>query len=62
MRGVPRAGLGLRRAVRVTLLADTVSIAVVGVVALAVAFVVTPTVTRAMMPRGRGRVVVRELH
>ena len=78
VRGVLRAGLGLRRAVRIALLADTVSIAVMEIVdnavmltvpgameagatswgfwaslafALAVAFVVTLPLNRAMMSR-----------
>jgi hypothetical protein len=89
MRGVLRAGLPLRQALRVALAADTISIAVMEVVdnavvlsvpgameagistalfwlalagALAVAFVVTLPINRAMMSRGRGHAVVHGLH
>ena len=89
MRGVLRAGLPLRQALRVALAADTLSIAVMEVVdnavvlsvpgameagiatvlfwlslagALALAFVVTLPVNRAMMSRGRGHAVVHGLH
>src|SRR3712207_7493904 len=89
MRGVLRAGVPLRQALRVALAADTISIAVMEVVdnavmlsvpgameagistalswlalagALAVAFVVTPPINRAMMSRGRGHAVVHGLH
>jgi hypothetical protein len=89
MRGVLRAGLPLRQALRVALAADTISIAVMEVVdnavvlsvpgameagiatalfwlslaaALALAFVVTLPVNRAMMSRGRGHAVVHGLH
>ncbi|WP_324274750.1 DUF4396 domain-containing protein [Blastococcus brunescens] len=89
MRGVLRAGLPFRAAVRVALAADTVSIAVMelvdnavmltvpgameagigGVVfwaslagALAVAFVVTLPINRALMSRGKGHAVVHALH
>jgi hypothetical protein len=86
---VLRAGLTLRQAVRVALLADTVSILVMEVVdngivllvpgamdagvldwlfwaslavALAIAFVVTVPVNRAMISRGKGHAVVHEYH
>jgi hypothetical protein len=89
MRGVLRAGLPFRAAVRVALAADTVSILVMEVVdnaiilsvpgamdagidsalfwvalaaALAVAFVVTLPVNRALMSRGKGHAVVHALH
>ena len=89
MRGVLRAGLPVRQALRVALAADTLSIAVMEVVdnavvlsvpgameagistalfwlalagALAVAFVVTLPINRAMMSRGRGHAVVHGLH
>jgi hypothetical protein len=89
MRGVLRAGLPFRRALRVALAADTVSIAVMEVVdnavvlavpgameagiggivfwaslagALAVAFVVTLPINRALMGRGLGHAVVHGLH
>jgi hypothetical protein len=89
VRGVLRAGLPLRRAVRVALAADTVSILVMEVVdngvllavpgamgagigsvlfwaslaaALAVAFVVTLPINRALMSRGRGHAVVHAMH
>ena len=89
MRGVLRAGVPLRQALRVALAADTISIAVMEVVdnavmlsvpgameagistalfwlalagALAVAFVVTLPINRAMMSRGRGHAVVHGLH
>ena len=89
VRGVLRAGLPLRRAVRVALAADTVSILVMEIVdnavvlavpgamdaglgsllfwaslagSLAVAFVVTVPVNRALMARGRGHAVVHALH
>ncbi len=87
VRGVLRAGLPLRRAVRVALAADTLSILVMEIVdnavmlgvpgamaagvtnllfwaslagALAVAFVVTLPINRALMSRGRGHAVVHE--
>jgi Domain of unknown function (DUF4396) len=89
MRGVLRAGVPFRAAVRVALAADTASILVMEVVdnaiilsvpgameagitsalfwvalaaALAVAFVVTLPVNRALMSRGRGHAVVHALH
>ncbi|MGY1745786.1 DUF4396 domain-containing protein [Blastococcus sp. SYSU D00695] len=89
VRGVLRAGLPLRAAVRVALAADTVSIAVMELVdngvmvvvpgamdagltsglfwgalafSLAVAFVVTTPVNRALMSRGRGHAVVHAVH
>jgi hypothetical protein len=89
MRGVLRAGLPFRRALRVALAADTLSIAVMEIVdnavilavpgameaglssalfwltlagALAVAFVVTLPVNRAMISRGKGHAVVHGLH
>jgi hypothetical protein len=89
MRGVLRAGLPFRRAVRVALAADTISILVMEIVdnaiilavpgamaagigsllfwaalagSLAVAFVVTVPVNRALMARGRGHAVVHALH
>jgi hypothetical protein len=89
MRGVLRAGVPLRQALRIALAADTVSIAVMEVVdnavilavpgamdaglssalfwlalagALAVAFVVTVPVNRAMIGRGRGHAVVHAHH
>ena len=89
VRGILRAGLPLRRAVRVALAADTVSILVMEIVdnavvlavpgamdaglgsllfwaslagSLAVAFVVTVPVNRALMARGRGHAVVHALH
>jgi hypothetical protein len=89
LRGVLRAGLPFRQAVRVALAADTVSIAVMEIVdnavvllvpgamdagltsalfwaslavSLAVAFVVTVPVNRALMSRGRGHAVVHGLH
>jgi hypothetical protein len=89
MRGVLRAGLTFRRAVRVALAADTVSILVMEIVdnavilgvpgameagitsvlfwatlagALAVAFVVTLPINRALMGRGKGHAVVHGLH
>jgi hypothetical protein len=89
MRGVLRAGVPFRQALRVALAADTISIAVMEVVdnavvlsvpgameagistalfwlalagALAVAFVVTLPINRAMMSRGRGHAVVHGLH
>jgi hypothetical protein len=89
MRGVLRAGLPFRRALRVALAADTVSIAVMEIVdnavmvsvpgamdagvtgalfwlalagSLAVAFVVTLPVNRAMIARGRGHAVVHGMH
>jgi hypothetical protein len=88
-RSALRAGLPFRRAVRVALLADTVSIAVMEVVdnaivlivpgamdagigsalfwlsltaSLAIAFVVTVPVNRALLTRGRGHAVVHALH
>jgi hypothetical protein len=89
VRGVLRAGLPVRRAVRVALAADTLSILVMEIVdnavvlavpgamdagitsalfwtalagSLAVAFVVTVPVNRALMGRGRGHAVVHALH
>jgi hypothetical protein len=89
MRGVLRAGVPFRQALRVALAADTISIAVMEVVdnavvlsvpgameagistalfwlalagALAVAFVVTLPINRAMISRGRGHAVVHGLH
>jgi hypothetical protein len=89
MRGVLRAGLPFRAAVRVALAADTVSIFVMEVVdnaimlsvpgamesgissalfwvalaaSLAVAFVVTLPINRALMSRGKGHAVVHALH
>jgi Domain of unknown function (DUF4396) len=89
MRGVLRAGVPFRAAVRVALAADTVSIFVMEVVdnaimlgvpgameagissalfwaalaaSLAVAFVVTLPINRALMSRGKGHAVVHALH
>jgi hypothetical protein len=89
MRGVLRAGLPFRQALKVALAADTVSIAVMEVVdnsvmltvpgamdagigsalfwlalagSLAVAFVVTTPLNRAMMGRGKGHAVVHAYH
>jgi hypothetical protein len=89
MRSVLRAGLPFRRALRVALAADTVSIAVMEIVdnavivsvpgamdagvisalfwlalagSLAVAFVVTLPVNRAMIARGKGHAVVHGMH
>ncbi|TQN41025.1 uncharacterized protein DUF4396 [Blastococcus colisei] len=89
MRGVLRAGLPFRAALRVALAADTVSIAVMEIVdnavvltvpgameagiagavfwvslagALAVAFVVTLPINRALMSRGKGHAVVHAVH
>jgi len=89
MRPVLASGLGLRRALRVALAADTVSIAVMEVMdnafilavpkaidagladalfwwslvaSLAVAFVVTVPVNRALIARGKGHAVVHEFH
>jgi hypothetical protein len=89
MRGVLRAGLPFRAAVRVALAADTVSILVMEIVdnavllavpgameagianaffwvslaaALAVAFVVTLPINRALMSRGKGHAVVHAMH
>lgn len=89
MRGVLRAGLPFRAALKVALAADTVSIAVMEFVdnavmlsvpgameagvssvlfwaalafALAVAFVVTLPLNRAMMSRGKGHAVVHAHH
>jgi hypothetical protein len=89
IRGVLRAGLPFREAVRVALAADTVSIVVMEIVdnaivllvpgamdaglatalfwaslaaSLAVAFVVTVPVNRALMARGKGHAVVHDLH
>ena len=89
IRGVLRAGLPFRQAVRVALAADTVSIVVMELVdnaivllvpgamdagldsalfwgslagSLAVAFVVTVPVNRALMSRGKGHAVVHGLH
>ncbi len=89
IRPVLRSGLPLRRAVRVALAADTVSILTMEIVdnavmlavpgameaglldvrfwgslafALAVAFVVTVPVNRALIGRGKGHAVVHEYH
>jgi len=89
MRGVLRAGVPFRSAVRVALAADTVSILVMEIVdnavmlgvpgamdagignaffwvalaaSLAVAFVVTLPINRAMMSRGMGHAVVHAMH
>jgi uncharacterized membrane protein YbjE (DUF340 family) len=89
VRGVLNAGLPLRRAVRVALAADTVSIVVMEIVdnaivlavpgamdagigsalfwaslagSLAIAFVVTVPINRALMGRGKGHAVVHALH
>jgi len=89
MRGVLRAGVGLRAALGVALAADTLSIAVMEVIdntamvaipgamdagltspvfwlslagALALAFVVTTPINRALISRGRGHAVVHALH
>ena len=89
MRPVLASGLGLQRALRVALAADTVSIAVMEVMdnafilavpkaidagladalfwwslvaSLAVAFVVTVPVNRALIARGKGHAVVHEFH
>jgi hypothetical protein len=89
IRGVLRAGLPFRRAVRVALAADTLSIVVMEIVdnaivvivpgamdagvgsalfwaslagSLAIAFVVTVPVNRALMSRGKGHAVVHTLH
>ena len=89
MRGVLRAGLPVRSALRVALAADTLSIAVMEVVdnavilavpgamdagissalfwaslagSLAVAFVVTVPINRALMSRGKGHAVVHGMH
>jgi len=86
---VMRAGLTFRQALRVALIADTVSIAVMEIVdnavllavpgamdagladwffwgslafALAVAFVLTVPVNRAMIARGKGHATVHEYH
>jgi len=86
---VMRAGLTLRQALRVALIADTVSITVMEIVdnavllavpgamdagladwffwgslafALAVAFVLTVPVNRAMIARGKGHATVHEYH
>ena len=86
---VMRAGLTFRRALRVALIADTVSIVVMEIVdnavllavpgamdagladwffwaslafALAVAFVLTVPVNRAMIARGKGHATVHEYH
>lgn len=86
---VMRAGLTLRQALRVALIADTVSIVVMEIVdnavllavpgamdagladwlfwgslafALAVAFVLTLPVNRAMIARGKGHAAVHEFH
>jgi hypothetical protein len=88
-RNVLRAGVPFRRAVRVALVADTVSIAVMELVdnaivlivpgamdagigsalfwlslagSLAIAFVVTVPVNRALLSRGRGHAVVHTVH
>ena len=89
VRVVLRAGLPIRRAVRVALAADTVSILVMEIVdnaiilavpgameagatsllfwaslagSLAVAFVVTVPINRALMSRGKGHAVVHAVH
>jgi hypothetical protein len=89
MRGVLRAGVPFRAAIRIALAADTVSILVMEIVdnavilavpgameagitgvvfwaslasALAVAFVVTLPINRAMMSRGKGHAVVHAMH
>ena len=89
MRGVLRAGVPFRQAVRIALAADTVSILVMEIVdnavmltvpgameagitsllfwgalafALAVAFVVTLPINRAMISRGKGHAVVHTAH
>ena len=89
VRGVLRAGVGLRAALGVALAADTASIAVMEVVdntamlavpgamdaglaspvfwlalagSLALAFVVTTPVNRALISRGRGHAVVHAVH
>jgi Domain of unknown function (DUF4396) len=89
MRGVLRAGVPFRAAVRVALAADTVSILVMEIVdnavllgvpgameagvgtalfwvalavALAVAFVVTLPINRALISRGKGHAVVHAMH
>ena len=89
MRGVLRAGVGLRTALGVALAADTVSIAVMELLdntvmlavpgamdagltsalfwaslagSLAVAFLVTTPVNRAMIRRGRGHAVLHSYH
>jgi hypothetical protein len=89
MRGILRAGVGLRTALKVALAADTVSIAVMELLdnsvmlavpgameaglasaffwaslagSLAVAFVVTTPVNRAMIRRGRGHAVLHSYH
>jgi hypothetical protein len=89
MRGVLRAGVGFRAAVKIALAADTVSILVMEIVdnaimvsvpgamdaglasplfwgalavALAVAFVLTVPVNRALISRGKGHAVVHGHH
>ena len=89
IRPVLRSGLPLRAAIKVALIADTVSITVMEIVdnaimlsipgamdaglasplfwgalavALAVAFVVTVPVNRALIARGRGHAVVHQYH
>ena len=89
IRGVLRARLPFREAVRVALAADTVSIVVMEIIdnaivllvpgamdaglgtvlfwaslaaSLAVAFVVTVPVNRALMARGKGHAVVHDVH
>ena len=89
VRGVLHAGLPFRRAVRVAIAADTLSILVMEIVdngivvivpgamdagigsalfwmslvgSLAIAFVVTVPINRALMSRGRGHAVVHSLH
>jgi len=89
MRGVLRAGVGLRAALGVALAADTLSIAVMEVVdntamvaipgamdaglsspvfwlalagSLALAFLITTPVNRALISRGRGHAVVHAMH
>lgn len=89
MRGVLRAGIGLRQALTVALAADTVSIAVMELLdnavmlavpgamdagltsllfwgslafSLAVAFLLTTPINRAMIGRGKGHAVVHAYH
>ena len=89
MRGVLRAGVPFRQALKVAFAADTVSIAVMELIdnaivlavpgamdagitsllfwaslvfSLAVAFVLTTTLNRAMMGRGKGHAVVHAYH
>jgi hypothetical protein len=89
MRGVMRAGLSFKDALKVALAADTISIAVMEIVdnafiiaipgamemsladprfwltlaaALAIAFVVTVPINRALISRGKGHAVVHQHH